>query len=482
MRYNAFYGELPLEAFKPIGGRMRLYGGGDPISAVSDAVNNLGTSIDQTVRDVLPGGWTTAALLTAGYYYAPEIGAFVNAAGESVPLSQVADAGVVSSPVTSGNVIATELPSLSNVAGSATGTALANAASPAASTVAPSTTPLSGLGSGTLATPGDVGTQFVTGTPISTVGQGATLSAPTTATGAMGAGLGGAATDAAGNIIPAIAGNAAGTAGAAVASGLTPAADTSFLSSLIPSTPMGQIAAAQGLTGLGSALIGSNAAQKAADIQSAAAQNATALQGQMFNTINQQQAPYRTAGYNALNQLGGLGSGQYQQYDVNGNPTTMGTGTGYLTHQFNASDLAGGLAPNYDFMLQQGQQANQRAANAAGGGFGGNALKGLQDYTQNYAGNAYQNAFQNYQNQRTNIYNTLAGIAGIGQQGQTATNTAAQNATTAQTQLGVGSAAAQAAGQVGTAGAYGNALGQLGSGLTLASLLNQRGNISLPTQ
>ena len=38
MRYNAFYGELPLEAFKPIGGRMRLYGGGDPISAISDAV------------------------------------------------------------------------------------------------------------------------------------------------------------------------------------------------------------------------------------------------------------------------------------------------------------------------------------------------------------------------------------------------------------------------------------------------------------
>jgi hypothetical protein len=477
MRYNAFYGELPLEAFKPIGGRMRLYGGGDPISAVSNAINDLGTSIDQTVRDVLPGGWTTAALLAGGYYYAPEIGAYVGTAGETVPLSQVADAGVVASPVTSGTVTATALPPLADVGTSAAGTVLGNAVTP---TVAPSTTPLSGLGSGTLATPGDVGTQFVTGTPISTVGQGATLSAPTTATGAMGAGLGGAATDAAGNIIPAIAGNAAGTAGAAVASGLTPAADTSFLSSLIPSTPMGQIAATQGLTGLGSALIGSSAAQKAADIQSAAAQNATALQGQMFNTINQQQAPYRTAGYNALNQLGGLGSGQYQQYDAQGNPTTMNAGTGYLTKQFGPADLAAGLAPNYDFMLQQGQMANQRAANVGGGAIGGNALQGLQNYTQNYAGNAYQNAFQNFQNQRTNIYNTLAGIAGIGQTGQSATNQAAQNATTAQTQLGVGSAAAQAAGQVGTAGAYGNALGQLGSGLTLATLLNQRGNATLP--
>jgi hypothetical protein len=200
----------------------------------------------------------------------------------------------------------------------------------------------------------------------------------------------------------------------------------------------------------------------------------------MFNQINQQQAPYRTAGYNALNQLGGLGSGQYQQYDAQGNPTTMGAGTGYLTKQFGPADLQAGLAPNYDFMLQQGQMANQRAANVGGGALGGNALQGLQKYTQDYAGNAYQNAFQNFQNQRTNIYNTLAGIAGIGQTGQTATNQAAQNATTAQTQLGVGSAAAQAAGQVGTAGAYGNALGQLGSGLTLASLLNQRGNVTTP--
>jgi hypothetical protein len=499
MRYNAFYGELPLEAFKPIGGRMRLYGGGDPISAVSDAVSNavssvgdvgqgainavsnLGTQIDQTVRNTLPGGWTTAALLAGGYYYAPEIGAYLNAAtGETVPLAQVTDAAVAS-PVTQGTVTATALPPLADVGTSAAGTVLGNAVTPTvAPTVAPSTTPLSGLGSGTLATPGDVGTQFVTGTPISTIGQGATLSAPTTATGAMGAGLGGAATDAVGNIIPAVAGNAAGTAGAAVASGLTPAADSSFLSSLIPTTPAGQIAAAQGLTGLGSALIGSNAAQNAANAQSQAAQQGIDLQRQMFNTINQQQTPYRTAGYKALSDLGSLGSGTYQMYDAQGNPTTTGTGTGYLTKQFGPADLAAGLAPNYDFMLQQGQMANQRAANVGGGAIGGNALQGLQNYTQNYAGNAYQNAFNNFTNQRTGIYNTLAGIAGIGQTGQNATNTAAQNATNAQTQLGVGSAAAQAAGQIGTATGYGNALAGLGSGLTLSALLAQRGNATTP--
>jgi hypothetical protein len=477
MRYNAFYGELPLEAFKPIGGRMRLYGGGDPISAVSDAVSSigdigqgaidavsdLGVSIDQTVRDVLPGGWTTAALLAAGYYYAPEIGAYIGASGETVPLAEVVDAGVVSSPVTSGTVTATALPPLADVVaptvGSATGTALANAAAPAvAPTVAPAVAPV------------------VAPTTTALANLGAT-DASLGAAGAANAGTGGANFLSGMGAENAVSG--AGVSGTGILSNV-PAADTSFLSSLIPSTPMGQIAAAQGLTGLGSALIGSSAAQKAADIQSAAAQSATALQGQMFNTINQQQAPYRTAGYNALNQLGGLGSGTYQMYDAAGNPTTQGTGTGYLTKQFGPSDLQAGLAPNYDFMLQQGQMANQRQANIGGGAIGGNALQGLQKYTQDYAGNAYQNAFTNYQNQRSNIYNTLAGIAGIGQTGQTATNTAGTNLANAQSQLGVGSAAAQAAGQIGTAGAYGNALGQLGSGLTLASLLNQRGNATLP--
>ena len=77
-----------------------------------DTVSDIGVSIDQGVRDTLgPNGWTLAALMAAGYYYAPEIGAYVNSTtGSVVPTSAVVDAGVVSSPVTSGSVIATELP------------------------------------------------------------------------------------------------------------------------------------------------------------------------------------------------------------------------------------------------------------------------------------------------------------------------------------------------------------------------------------
>jgi hypothetical protein len=107
---------------------------------VIDTVSDVGVSIDQGVRDTLgPNGWTLAALMAAGYYYAPEIGAYVSATtGETVPLAAVADAGAVATPVTSGSVIATELPAFgTTAAGSAAGTALANAATPVAEALTP---------------------------------------------------------------------------------------------------------------------------------------------------------------------------------------------------------------------------------------------------------------------------------------------------------------------------------------------------------
>jgi hypothetical protein len=220
-----------------------------------------------------------------------------------------------------------------------------------------------------------------------------------------------------------------------------------------------------------SGAIGAGAAKDAANTQAQSAQQALDFQKQQFNTIQQQGGAGRAAGYNALNQLGGLGSGTYGMYDAQGNPIGQGVGTGYLTHQFNAEDLKSGLAPNYDFMLGQGQAANQRMANVGGGAIGGNALQGLQDYTQNYAGNAYQNAFTNYQTQRGNIYNTLAGIAGLGQQAvNTSANAGAQAAgTVGNTIQNLG--AAQASGTVGAANALSGGLQNAGNQYMLSQLL-----------
>ena len=236
--------------------------------------------------------------------------------------------------------------------------------------------------------------------------------------------------------------------------------------------PVGWAIAASAGLGLYSANKTANAAEDAAKMQADAATAAAQLQNQQFNTINQQQAPQRATGYNALNQLGQLGSGTYNQYDANGNVIGTGQGSGYLTRQFGDQDLNSNLAPNYNFQLQQGQGATNALNNVAGGG--GNAAQGLEQFTQNFAGNAYQNAFTNFNTQRSNIYNTLAGIAGIGQAGQNATNVAGTNAANAIGQLGVGAAGALGQGQVGAANAYSGAINNVGNNLTLWSLLGNK--------
>ena len=89
-------------------------------------------------------------------------------------------------------------------------------------------------------------------------------------------------------------------------------------------------------------------------------------------------------------------------------------------------------------------------------GGGSNVLKSGITFAENYAKNAYQDALNNWRAQQGDIYNRLAGIAGIGQTGQGQVNQAGTNFANAAGQLGVGSATAYGAGQVGSANAYAN--------------------------
>ena len=228
---------------------------------------------------------------------------------------------------------------------------------------------------------------------------------------------------------------------------------------------------------LGSSFLGANSANRAAQTQADAAGQSAAMQKQMFDVQNAQQAPYRQSGYNALNQIGALGSGTYGIYDKTGNVTGQGTGSGYLTQQFGPEQFAAGMDPGYAFRLQQGQMANKNMSNQAGGMIGGNALKGLQDYTQGQASQEYGNAFNRFQTQRGNIYNTLASIAGLGQ-----TSLGQTGQLSGQTAQGVGSAiagqgAATAGGQIGVGNALSSGLSQFGNQQYLSSLLGQRGNV-----
>lgn len=99
---------------------------GDIGQGAINIVSDAGASIDDTVNEVVPGGWTTVALLTAGYYYAPEIGAYINASGSTVPVSAVVDAGATEAALTAtdlamgGGSLAGTAPTVGAGAGAAT--------------------------------------------------------------------------------------------------------------------------------------------------------------------------------------------------------------------------------------------------------------------------------------------------------------------------------------------------------------------------
>lgn len=206
---------------------------------------------------------------------------------------------------------------------------------------------------------------------------------------------------------------------------------------------------------IGGAVVGgvasSYSAGKAADAQKSAAQSAQDTQLQMYNQTRADQAPYRDAGYSALSQL------------------SAGTAAGgQFTHTFDANDLKTNLAPNYNFMLNQGLGAVNNQASVGGGLVGGNALKGINDYAENYASNGYQQAFDNYNTNQTNIYNRLSNIAGLGQtsNGQTAAAGTAAAGNIGSAQLASG--AAQAAGYT----AAGNAISGAGTSISNMYALN----------
>ena len=210
----------------------------------------------------------------------------------------------------------------------------------------------------------------------------------------------------------------------------------------------------------GSALLGymgsrkqAKAAESASQLQYEATSDAAKQQREMFDILNAQQAPYREAGYGALNQI-----------------NTM---LPQFTKEFTSADLIKNLDPSYQFMLQQGLGATGQAMNVGGGGSNVNLAQ--QRFAQEYAKTGAQQAFNNYQSQQSNIYNRLSNLAGIGQAAQSQANTLGSNTANALSQLGIGGASALGAGQVGAANAMAGAYGGIGNALTLSSLLTPQG-------
>jgi len=206
----------------------------------------------------------------------------------------------------------------------------------------------------------------------------------------------------------------------------------------------------------GSALLGymgsqnqAGAARDAANTQLQGTLEASRQQREMFDILNKQQAPYREAGYGALNQI-----------------NTM---LPQFTRTFTPEDLNANLAPNYEFMKQQGLGATAQAQNVSSPGSNVDLAKTM--FAENYAKGGYQDALTNFRNQQTDIFNRLSGIAGIGQTAQGQSQNLGSATSTNLANLATGGANAIAGGQIGAANAQSAGLQGIGNSALMYSML-----------
>src|SRR6267142_3701847 len=194
-----------------------------------------------------------------------------------------------------------------------------------------------------------------------------------------------------------------------------------------------------GVLGAGASIYGAN---KAADAQTAAAQQAANTSLSMYNTTRGDLSPYRQIGQTASDQLTSRLS------DLTA-PITMDQATLEKT-------------PGYQFNLTQGQRAVTNSAAARGLGSSGAALKGAATFATGLADSTYQQQFANANTNQTNAYNRLKGLVDTGQNAAAQTGsagTAAAN-TAAGAQIGAGNAQAAAANA--TSGAIANTANGIG--------------------
>ena len=203
--------------------------------------------------------------------------------------------------------------------------------------------------------------------------------------------------------------------------------------------------------GITAAVIGGAAVLGGAYMSSQGAQNAANTQA---NAASQQQSNLLAAGQTASQQFT-----PYANYGAT--PLSSLTANNpYFNQQFTAADLQSNLAPNYQFMLGKGLGATSENVNVGGGGSNANLAR--TQFAENYASNAYQNAFNNFQTQRGNIAAIDLANSGLGLAGSTGSANAQLGTATNIANLGIGSANATAASQIAQGNIAGSALNSLG--------------------
>jgi hypothetical protein len=233
-----------------------------------------------------------------------------------------------------------------------------------------------------------------------------------------------------------------------------------------------------GLAGAGasiaSAVMGSNAASDASNLQYQSSQDALNFQKQVYGNEQAQIQPYLQSGQNALGAINSNLNALTAGFD----PTKAG-----LSAQFKYGPDDFQVDPGYQFALQQGQQAIERSAAAKGVLNSGGTLKNLTGYTAGVASqqyntarsralNEYQqnyaNAFNTYENNQSNAFNRLATLAGQGLSATGIANQAGQNYANQAGNYTIQGANAQAAGVVGGANALATGVSGATNALTNA--------------
>jgi hypothetical protein len=181
----------------------------------------------------------------------------------------------------------------------------------------------------------------------------------------------------------------------------------------------------------------------------------------MYGEQKALQKPFVDAGVTAQNRL----------MDVLGLSGNTGAADyGSANKNFTPSDLT--TDPSYQFRLSEGLKALDRQAAMRGGLISGGALKATPDYGPQSASQEYQNAFNRYQTNRSNLLQPLGSLVNSGQNAAANTGAAAGNySTTAGNNITSG-AAASAAGTVGATNALTNGLNSYMNYSSSQDLLN----------
>lgn len=293
-------------------------------------------------------------------------------------------------------------------------------------------------------------------------------------------------------------------------------------------------AAIPAIAAVGSALISSNASDKAADAQSRAADRAARNDRYIFDRQVELQSPFRDVGLTANNRLSYLlglspagGSAQLTYDDlrkelesqytttteskkgrlgtdpITGEPTLIrdkktsidqagldaairkrldeqqasamaaaqgDQNYGSLMRRFGMEDFE--ADPGYAFRQQEGMKGIEGSAAARGSLLSGGALKAIQKYGQDLASQEYGNAYGRYNADQTNQYNRLAGLVNTGQGATNEITDAAGKlgSNLASSAMSIGSA--NAASTIGQANAWNQAIGGVSNAYQNNQLMN----------